>query len=191
MSGFEIILISVALAMDSFAVSITKGLEMSSLKIKKCITIGACFGIFQAIMPLIGFFLGKSFISYISHIDHWIAFILLLVIGIKNIIEALNEGKKNNCNIESRYDISENAELLILGIATSIDALAVGITLSFEHINIWISIVIIGLITFLISFLGVCLGRLAGDKWKNKAGILGGVILIFIGIKILVSHLVA
>ena len=191
MSGFEIILISVALAMDAFAVSITKGLEMSSLKIKKCIIVGACFGVFQAIMPLIGFFLGKSFISYISHIDHWIAFILLLVIGIKNIIEALNEGKKNNCNIERRYDISENAELLILGIATSIDALAVGITLSFENINIWISIVIIGLITFLISFLGVCLGRLAGDKWKNKAGILGGVILIFIGIKILASHLVA
>lgn len=191
MSGFEIILISVALAMDSFAVSITKGLEMSSLKIKKCIIIGACFGVFQAIMPLIGFFLGKSFISYISHIDHWIAFILLLVIGIKNIIEALNEGKKNNCNIERRYDISENAELLILGIATSIDALAVGITLSFENINIWISIVIIGLITFLISFLGVCLGRLAGDKWKNKAGILGGVILILIGIKILASHIVA
>ena len=191
MSGFEIILISVALAMDSFAVSITKGLEMSSLKIKKCIIIGACFGVFQAIMPLIGFFLGKSFISYISHIDHWIAFILLLVIGIKNIIEALNEGKKNNCNIERRYDISENAELLILGIATSIDALAVGITLSFENINIWISVVIIGLITFLISFLGVCLGRLAGDKWKNKAGILGGVILIFIGIKILASHIVA
>lgn len=191
MSGFEIILISVALAMDSFAVSITKGLEMSSLKIKKCIIIGACFGVFQAIMPLIGFFLGKSFISYISHIDHWIAFILLLVIGIKNIIEALNEGKKNNCNIERRYDISENAELLILGIATSIDALAVGITLSFENINIWISVVIIGLITFLISFLGVCLGRLAGDKWKNKAGILGGVILILIGIKILASHIVA
>lgn len=178
-----IVLIAIGLAMDAFAVSICKGLAMKKMSWKKGIIIGAYFGFFQAIMPLIGYFLGVGFQDKVEIIDHWIALILLSAIGINMIKEAFSE--KDDC----KSDSVSFKEMVVLAIATSIDALAVGITMAFLEVNIIFAISIIGIITFVISTIGVKIGNIFGNKYEKKAELTGGIILILMGIKILLEHL--
>ncbi len=178
----EILLIAIGLAMDAFTVSICKGLSIKC-NIKNSLIIGLYFGVSQAIMPLLGFFFGLSFEKYIINIDHWIIFILLLLIGINMIKEALIKNEKNE---NSKIDFMT---MFPLAIATSIDSLAVGITFSFLDINIYNTSLLIGIITFILSFSGVKIGNIFGNKYDKIAELLGGCILILIGIKILLEHL--
>lgn len=185
----EILLIGVGLSMDAFAVSICKGLGMTKLNRKQAVTTGLYFGGFQALMPFIGYMLGIQFEKYITSIDHWIAFILLAFIGGKMVYEAV---KDNEDDTVIEKDLALNhGEMLLLAIATSIDALAVGITfaLAYDNLNIYEAITIIGLTTFVLSIIGVVVGNFFGSKYKKKAEIVGGIILILIGLKILLEHL--
>lgn len=168
--------------MDAFAVSICKGLSMKKMNWKNAIIIGTYFGVFQAVMPVLGFLLGKGFQQKIASIDHWIAFILLGYIGIKMIKEAMSEKEEIN-------DIIDIKIMIILSIATSIDALAVGVTFAFLKVDILFAVSLIGIVTFLLSVLGVKIGNKFGDKYERKSEIVGGLILIFMGIKILLEHL--
>ena len=179
----ELIILSVGLAMDAFAVSICKGLAMKKMKWKNAIIIGLYFGIFQAIMPLIGYLLGVRFQSAITSIDHWVAFVLLVGIGANMIREAMSKEK------EEASDSIKVKDMLILAIATSIDALAIGITFAFLEVNITLAVRMIGIITFIISVIGVKIGNIFGDKYERKAELAGGIILIGLGIKILIEHL--
>ena len=195
MSYFEILLTGVALAMDAFAVSICKGIKMPRLKKAHLFIIAIFFGAFQMLMPLLGWLLGTQFVQYIERFDHWIAFALLAFVGIKMLIEAF---KNDECcsNCEEKLDIKE---LFILAIATSIDALAVGLTFSlYPNIKILPSIGIIGIVTFVICALGVLLGHLCvkyggkfGPKFQFFAELLGGCVLLGIGIKLLIEGLIA
>ena len=183
MGFIELIILSIGLAMDAFAVAICKGLSMSKMNWKKASIIGLYFGGFQALMPLIGYLLGINFQEKITSIDHWIAFILLGVIGINMLKEAISkDSEKQNDSIKFK-------DMLILAVATSIDALAVGITFAFLKVNILLAISLIGIITFIISVFGVKIGNLFGDKYEKKAEFAGGIILILLGIKILLEHL--
>ena len=183
MGIIEIVLIGLSLAMDAFAVSICKGLSMKKMNWKSAIIISLYFGIFQAFMPVVGYFLGSTFESYVTNIDHWIAFILLSLIGGNMIKESFDsEDKKKNDKIDFKT-------MIVLAIATSIDALAIGITFAFFEVNLLLSISIIGIITFLLSILGVKIGNKFGDKYQNKAEFVGGLILVLMGIKILLEHL--
>ena len=182
MNYLEITLISLGLAMDAFAVSVCKGLAMKENNIKKALIIGAYFGIFQAIMPVIGYFLGASFASLISKLDHWVAFILLVSIGLNMIKEVFSKDDEYSENTNFK-------EMVILAIATSIDALVCGITFASLKTNIALASISIGVITFILSVIGVVIGKKFGIKLKNKSQILGGVILILLGIKILLEHL--
>ena len=179
----ELLLLSVGLAMDAFAVSICKGISMKKMNWKKAIIIGLYFGGFQALMPTIGFFLGSAFQSLITNIDHWIAFILLAIIGGGMIKESFEEDSEN------RNDDVSFKTMILLAIATSIDALAVGITFAFLKVNLILAVSLIGIITFVIAVLGTKIGNRFGDKYKRKAEIVGGVILILLGLKILLEHL--
>lgn len=182
----ELLLIGIGLSMDAFAVAICKGLNMRKVNKVHCFMIALFFGGFQAIMPLIGWTLGNQFEQYITAIDHWIAFVLLAVIGGKMAIEALKE-EEEVCKIDDgSLDIKE---LFILAVATSIDALAVGITFAFLQVNIIPAITIIGCTTFLLSALGVFIGNMFGCKYKSKAELAGGIILVLIGLKILLEHI--
>ena len=181
MGIIEIVLIGLSLAMDAFAVSICKGLSMKKMNWKSAIIISLYFGIFQAFMPVVGYFLGSTFESYVTNIDHWIAFILLSLIG-GNMIKESFEDKKKNDKIDFKT-------MIVLAIATSIDALAIGITFAFFEVNLLLSISIIGIITFLLSIIGVKIGNKFGDKYQNKAEFVGGLILVLLGIKILLEHL--
>lgn len=183
----ELIFIAVGLSMDAFAVSLCKGLGMTRLNKKNACIIAAFFGIIQAGMPLIGWALGKQFEKYITSIDHWIAFVLLVLIGEKMIYEVF---KGDDDDESADGDVLKIKELFVLAIATSIDALAVGITFAFLQVSILPSVLLIGLTTFLLSFIGVAIGHKFGAKFKSKAEIAGGVILILIGVKILVEHLI-
>ena len=183
MGAIEILLISIGLAMDAFAVSVCKGLAMKKMSWKKAIIIGLYFGIFQAVMPVIGYFLGTTFERFITYVDHWVAFILLVGIGINMVKEAFNKESEN------RNDNVDMKTMLVLSIATSIDALAIGITFACLKIHIVMPVITIGLITFIISVIGVKIGNQFGDKYGKKAEIMGGVILILLGIKILLEHL--
>ncbi len=181
--GFsELLLIAVGLSMDAFAVAVCKGLKMRRLDIGKTAVIALFFGGFQALMPLIGWALGKQFERYITSIDHWIAFFLLLFIGGKMIIESFKKDKDS----DEKLDLKE---LTLMAVATSIDALAVGVTFAFLQENILTSITVIGSVTFILSALGVGVGHKFGVKYKNKAELCGGIILVLIGIKILLEHL--
>lgn len=183
----ELLLIGVGLSMDAFAVSICKGLAMRRVNKKQAFVIGLFFGGFQALMPLIGYFLGNQFESYIVSVDHWIAFTLLVFIGGKMIIEVFKEDKAPKCDVfETKLDIRE---VFILAVATSIDALAVGISFAFLRVDIEVSVVIIGITTFVLSAAGVAIGKKFGVRFKNKATVAGGIILILIGTKILLQHL--
>lgn len=186
MTFFDIFLIGIGLSMDAFAVSICKGLCMKRLDYRHSFIIALFFGGFQALMPLIGFYLGTFFEEYITSFDHWIAFLLLAYIGGKMLYETLRADDDGEvCSILYRLDIRE---LFLLAIATSIDALAVGITFSFyKDTNIWSNIAIIGVTTFVIGFAGVAIGNKFGTKFKKKAEVAGGLILILIGVKILLE----
>lgn len=180
----EFVLIGIGLAMDAFAVSICKGLSMPKMNWKKALIITIYFSLFQMVMPAIGFLLGVGFSDIVEVIDHWIAFALLSFIGIKMIREAI-KGEDENLNDNVNFK-----NMMILSIATSIDALTVGITFAFlETRNIALAIGIIGIITFTLCLTGVKIGNKFGNKCSGKAEILGGSILIFIGIKILLEHL--
>ncbi|HEY8444552.1 MAG TPA: manganese efflux pump MntP family protein [Bacilli bacterium] len=179
----SIIFIGVGLSMDAFAVAVGKGLNMKKIDIKWSLIIASFFGSFQAIMPLLGWLLGGQFEKYIKNFDHWIVFMILLIIGGKAIYESRNK------NCDSECDKKSYRELFILSIATSIDALAVGITIAILEIDILIASFIIGIVTFALSFLGVIIGNKFGCKYKSTAELLGGIILIIIGIKILIEHL--
>ena len=183
MELFEIIAIGVGLAMDAFAVSICKGLSMKKIDWKKAIIIALYFGIFQALMPILGYFLGSTFSSFVQSVDHWIAFILLAIIGGNMIKDSTDD------EVEKRNDKVDVKTMLLLAIATSIDALAVGVTFAFFEVNLLLSISIIGIITFVLSFLGVIIGNKFGDKFQNRAELAGGIVLIIIGLKILLEHL--
>lgn len=182
----ELFLIGVGLSMDAFAVAICKGLNMKKVNKLQCFVIALFFGGFQALMPLIGWALGRQFEGYITSIDHWIAFVLLVLIGGNMIREAFGEEEEEVCREESRLDIKE---LTVLAVATSIDALAVGITFAFLQVNIIPAVTLIGVTTFVISAIGVFIGNIFGSRYKEKAEIAGGVILIVIGIKILLEHM--
>ncbi len=184
MSLLELFILAVGLSMDAFAVAICKGLATQRVTLKhSCIT-GAWFGGFQALMPFIGFVLGTSFEKYVTKIDHWIAFILLGAIGANMVKEAF-------CKEENEADASFGFKtMFVMAVATSIDALAVGITLALlPEINILAAVSFIGVITFILSGIGVKLGNVFGGKYKSKAELLGGAILIILGVKILLEHL--
>ena len=183
MGIIELILLSIGLGMDAFAVSVCKGISMKKMNWKKACIIGLYFGGFQAIMPVIGYFFGSSFESIITNIDHWIAFILLAIIGAKMIQEAFQKEEE-----EYNEDISVKT-MIVLSIATSIDALAVGITFAFLKVNLLLAITLIGTITVILSVIGTKIGNRFGDKYKSKAELAGGIILIIIGLKILLEHI--
>lgn len=184
MGFFELLLLAVGLSMDAFAVSICKGLSMCKAGIKEGAVCGAWFGGFQALMPLIGYFLGTLFAQAIEAFDHWIAFGLLAVIGINMLKEAFS-GEEENCGC----DLSGKT-MFVMAVATSIDALAVGISLAMAgDVNIFTAVILIGVVTFALSFAGVKIGNVFGSRYEKKAQIAGGVILILLGVKILLEHL--
>ncbi|OOF56949.1 manganese efflux pump MntP family protein [Rodentibacter myodis] len=182
MTVYSLWLIALGLSMDAFAVAISKGLAMRSFRWKTALMIALCFGIFQAVMPLIGYVLGSQFSKLIQDWDHWIAFILLLLIGVNMLREGLSATEES---VSHFIDIKH---LLTLSLATSIDALAVGISFAFLNIDITEAVWIIGFTTFVISFIGVKSGHFLGRNFKNKAEIFGGLVLIIMGIKILFEH---
>lgn len=184
MGFLELFVLAIGLSMDAFAVSICKGLAMQKADIKSMTVVGGWFGGFQALMPLIGFFLGSLFAEAIEAIDHWVAFVLLAIIGGNMLKEAFSKEEESHSG-----DLSPKT-MFVLAIATSIDALAVGISLAMAGgVNIWISIVLIGLTTFATSAIGVKMGSVFGDRYEKKAQIAGGVILIVLGVRILLEHL--
>ena len=182
MGIIEIISIAVGLAMDAFAVSICKGLALGKLTIKHYLIVGVWFGGFQALMPLLGYLLGTSFSSYIRQFDHYVAFVLLAIIGANMIKEAL---EADSCDKDSAS--LGFAVMLMMAVATSIDALAVGVTFAFYNLNIIVSVLLIGTITFVISALGVKIGSIFGTRYKRKAEFFGGSILIILAIKLLLE----
>ena len=183
MDLLTLLTLAVGLSMDAFAVSICKGLAMREKVLGKGVIIGLWVGGFQALMPIIGFFLGTQFKDQITSIDHWIAFILLGLIGINMVKESLSDEEENaDASIEIK-------EMFMLAVATSIDALAVGITFAFLNVHIVSAASMIGVCTFLISFAGVKIGNIFGTKYKSKAELAGGIILILLGFKILLEHL--
>lgn len=178
----ELFILAVGLSMDAFAVSICKGLSLGKIKIKHMCIAGLWFGGFQALMPLIGYFLGSFFADMITKYAHWIAFILLLILGANMIKEALGDEEK----VDASMDIKN---MFLLAIATSIDALAVGVTFAFLQVNIIPAVSFIGVVTFVCSAIGVKIGSIFGSKYQSKAEICGGVILILIGLKVLLDGL--
>ena len=182
MSYWELFVVAVGLSMDAFAVSVCKGLSVSRLKTKHTIIAGTWFGGFQALMPLIGYLLGVQFEKYIVSVDHWIAFVLLLLIGGSMLLEARKPDEEQNASFSF-------SAMLPLAIATSIDALAVGVTFAFLRVNIVPAVLFIGVVTFVLSGAGVKIGNVFGAKYRCKAEFVGGGILILMGTKILLQHL--
>lgn len=182
MGWFELILIAVGLSMDAFAVAVSKGLCVRENKWKHAVVTGAYFGVFQAVMPLVGYLFGLQFNDAITMWDHWIAFGLLLIIG----LNMIRESRRGDDAPDPSYGFKK---MVLLSVATSIDALAVGVTFAFLRVNILPAVLSIGAITFAISAAGVMIGCAFGSKLKSKAEIAGGIILILIGVKILLEHL--
>ena len=178
MSLIEIILLGISLSMDAFAVSIATGISLKDLRFHHAAKVGLFFGGFQFLMPVLGYWAGSQVSSYIESFDHWIAFGLLAIIGGKMLIESIRPN-----------DPTATGKLFILAIATSIDALAVGVSLALIGANIWYCSTLIGLITFSLSAVGVMMGKKMGEKCQKGAGIVGGIVLILIGVKILLEHL--
>lgn len=183
MNLFSLLTIAIGLSMDAFAVSICKGLAMKKITLKKALTVGLWFGGFQAMMPFAGYLLGIRFQSRITAIDHWIAFLLLGIIGFNMIREACSKKE------EQTDDSLHAKDMLLLAIATSIDALAVGVTFAFLQVSILPAITLIGITTLVCSMLGVKIGNVFGTRYKSRAELAGGVILILMGLKILLEHL--
>lgn len=182
MSIIELLILSIALAMDAFAVSICKGLSLKEIKVKHLILVGSWFGGFQALMPVLGYFCGSKFADKVDKYDHWIAFIILALIGASMIKESGDDEEEVNSNMDVKT-------MFFLAVATSIDALTVGITFAFLDVNIVMAVLFIGVITFVISAMGVKIGSIFGDKYKSKAEMLGGIVLILIGVKTLLTGL--
>ena len=183
MKFLELFLIAVSLAMDAFAVSVGKGLSLKSVRPRHAMSAGLWFGGFQALMPIIGFFLGCSFAHVVERVDHWIAFGLLALIGINMIRETLSGDD------EGQDDDFGCRKMFVMAVATSIDALSVGVSMAFLDVNIWIAAAVIGVVTFAFSAVGVSLGSKFGARVGSRAGILGGAVLICLGFKILIEHL--
>ena len=182
MSLFDLLILAVGLSMDAMAVAICKGLSVQKLKFRHSIITGIYFGGFQAAMPLLGYFLGRQFQSYIESVDHWIAFVLLGLIGANMIKESFGEAEECNCSFCPKA-------MLPMAIATSIDALAVGVTFAFLQVKIAPAVSLIGIITFTLSAAGVYVGHLFGAKFKSKAELAGGIVLVLMGLRILLEHL--
>ena len=182
MSLFDLFVLAVGLSMDAMAVAICKGLSVQKLKFRHAIITGLYFGGFQAAMPLLGYFLGRQFQAYIESVDHWIAFVLLGLIGANMIKESFGEAEECNCSFCPKA-------MLPMAVATSIDALAVGVTFAFLQVSIGPAVTFIGVITFALSAVGVYIGHLFGAKFKSKAELLGGVVLVCMGLRILLEHL--
>ena len=179
----ELFIIAVGLSMDAFAVSVCKGLSVPKMKLSHALTCGIYFGGFQGLMPLIGYLLGSQFEAAIVKFDHWVAFILLGLIGFNMVKESRETGEE--C-LDCSFDVKA---MIPLAVATSIDAHAVGVTFAFLHVNIFWAVTFIGVITFTLSSIGVKVGNVFGEKYKSKAELAGGVILILMGTKILLEHL--
>lgn len=177
----EISVLAVGLAMDAFAVAVCKGLALKKTSLRHYVTVGLWFGGFQGLMPTVGYFVGKAFGRYIEQIDHWIAFVLLLIIGGNMIREALS---KDDAELSSGLGF---AAMLVLAVSTSIDAAATGIILQSEGANILIAATAIAAVTFIISAVGVKIGNVFGTKYKSKAELIGGAMLILLGIKMLLE----
>lgn len=185
MGLLELFILAVGLSMDAFAVSVCKGLAMPKISFKKAGIVGLWFGGFQALMPALGYLLGVQFQDKITAIDHWIAFVLLGIIGANMVREACSA----DCDCEQETDSLDMKTMFLLAVATSIDALAVGITFAFLQVHIVAAVCFIGATTFVISAIGVKIGNVFGTKYKSKAELAGGIILILLGIKILLEHL--
>ena len=182
MGLLELFLIAVGLSMDAFAVAICKGLSVEKVKLKHGLIVGLYFGGFQAGMPLLGYFLGSSFAKYIENFDHWIAFLLLGIIGFNMIRESREKEEEVNASFGFKA-------MLPMAVATSIDALAVGVSFAIMQVQIIWAVTFIGVITFALSAIGVKIGNHFGAKYKSKAELFGGIVLILLGIKILLEHL--
>ena len=182
MEKIELLIIAVALSMDAFAVAIAKGLSVPRIMPRHAICVGSWFGGFQALMPLLGYYLGVTFSRFVSSIDHWIAFLLLGLIGFNMIKESLS-GEK----VTPDPDFSVKT-MFLMAVATSIDALAVGVSFALLSVEIWSAVVIIGITTFILSIVGLKIGNIFGCRYKSKAEFLGGAILLALGVKILVEH---
>lgn len=187
MGFIELLLVGVGLSMDAFAVSICKGLCMKRMNMRQAVVIALFFGGFQALMPLVGWALGTQFEQFITPVDHWIAFVLLAIIGGKMLWDSFHGDDEDlSCPSDGKLDIRE---LIMLAIATSIDALAVGITFAFLSVDIVPAVALIGITTFALSFVGVAVGHRFGTRYEKAATITGGIVLILIGLKILLEHL--
>lgn len=184
MSLAELLILAVGLSMDAFAVSICKGLAIGRTRLRDAAIVGAWFGVFQALMPLLGYLLGVRFADYISAFDHWVAFVLLCLIGGSMIRESRSKDEEEGSGASLAFKT-----MLLLALATSIDALAVGVTFAFLDVVLPTALISIGVITFLLSALGVKLGSVFGMRYKSRAELAGGVILILLGLKILLEHL--
>ena len=186
MGFLELLLLAVGLSMDAFAVSVCKGLSMKKADMKAGAVCGIWFGGFQALMPLIGYFLGTMFAGAIKSVDHWIAFALLAIIGVNMLKEAFSK----ECDCESHDADLSVKTMFIMAVATSIDALAVGISLAMTgNVNIFTAVALIGVITFALSVAGVKIGNVFGSRFEKKAQAAGGIILVLLGLKILLEHL--
>ena len=183
MGILEILIIAIGLSMDAFAVSICKGLSVRRVRPQNAVSAALWFGGFQALMPVLGFYLGVSFADVVSSVDHWIAFILLGVIGGHMLKESFE--KDEECKVDPDFSFKT---MLAMAVATSIDALAVGVSFAFLKVNIWIAVLLIGLTTGALSAAGIYLGNIFGSHYKSKAEFAGGFILIVMGLKILLDH---
>lgn len=182
MGIIELLIIAAGVSMDAFAVSICKGLSVTSLRPKHLFLTGLWFGTFQALMPVIGYFLGIHFSDFVSDVDHWIAFVLLGIIG----LNMIKESRTDDCSVTAP-DFSFKT-MLTMAVATSIDALAVGISFAFLKVEIWLPILLIGVTTALFSASGVWIGHIFGSRYKASAEMAGGIMLLLIGAKILIEH---
>ena len=181
----ELIIIAIGVSMDAFAVSISKGLSAPRLKVRNALTATLWFGGFQALMPLAGYFLGISFADFVSSVDHWIAFVLLGIIGGNMIHESFD---KKSCDVAPDFSVKA---MFPLAVATSIDALAIGVSMAFLRVNIWSAVMLIGLTTGAFSFAGIYIGKFFGCRYKSKAEFTGGFILLAMGLKILLEHTIS
>ncbi len=186
MSLWELFIIAVGLSMDAFAVSVCKGLSVPALRPVHSLTCGLYFGAFQALMPLLGWLLGSQFAGYIQSFDHWVVFVLLALIGGNMLREAFSPEEETACAVNVRVDYRQ---LLLMAVATSIDALAVGVTFAFLQVRILPAVSLIGCVTFCLSLAGVAVGNYFGARYKQRAELSGGVLLILLGGKILLEHL--
>ncbi|MBO5499212.1 MAG: manganese efflux pump [Bacteroidales bacterium] len=183
MGFWELLVIAVGVSMDAFAVSVCKGLSICKVRPSQAGLTALWFGGFQALMPLAGYFLGVSFADFVSTVDHWIAFVLLAVIGGNMLKEA--SGKEECCTVDPDFSFRT---MLAMAVATSIDALAIGVSFAFLKVNIWTAVLMIGFTTAIFSAAGVYIGNVFGNRYKSKAELAGGVILIVMGVKILLDH---